>query len=77
VLGLREGTLGRGAAADVTVFDPERWWVVEPSHFVSKGRNTPYAGKELRGRAVYTIVGGEVVFRLDAMPRAHNAKGNA
>jgi dihydroorotase len=68
VLGLREGTLAPGAAADVTVFDPERWWVVEPSHFVSKGRNTPYAGKELRGRAVYTIVGGEVVFRLDAKP---------
>jgi dihydroorotase len=77
VLGLREGTLARGSAADVTVFDPEPWWVVQPSHFVSKGRNTPYAGKELRGRAVYTIVGGEVVFRLDAMPRAHNAKGNA
>jgi dihydroorotase len=77
VLGLREGTLARGAAADVTVFDPEPWWVVQPSLFVSKGRNTPYAGKELRGRAVYTIVGGEVVFRLDAMPRAHNAKGNA
>lgn len=77
VLGLREGTLGRGAAADVTVFDPEQWWVVEPSHFVSKGRNTPYAGKELRGRAVYTIVGGEVVFRLKAKPRAHNAEGNS
>jgi len=77
VLGLHEGTLARGAAADVTVFDPEPWWVVQPSHFVSKGRNTPYAGKELRGRAVYTIVGGEVVFRLDAMPRAQNAKGNA
>lgn len=77
VLGLREGTLARGAAADVTIFDPERWWVVDPSHFVSKGRNTPYSGKELRGRAVYTIVGGEVVFRLDAKPRPHNAKGNS
>ena len=77
VLGIGGGTLARGAPADVTVFDPERWWVVDPSHFVSKGRNTPYAGKELRGRAVYTIVGGEVVFRLDAKPRAHNAKGDA
>jgi dihydroorotase len=77
VMGLRAGTLTRGAAADVTVLDPDRWWVVEPSHFVSKGRNTPYAGKELRGRAAYTIVGGEVVFRLDGRPRVHHAEANS
>ena len=59
------GTLANGAVADVTVFDPAREWVVEPSKFLSKGRNTPYAGDRLRGRAVYTIVGGRVVFRLE------------
>jgi dihydroorotase len=59
------GTLEPGAPADVTVFDPEREWIVDPSTFLSKGRNTPYAGRRLRGRAVCTIVGGRVVHRLD------------
>jgi dihydroorotase len=38
---------------------------VDPAKFLSKGRNTPYAGETLRGRAVCTIVGGRVVFRLE------------
>lgn len=59
------GTLARGSVADVTVFDPSREWTVEPERFLSKGRNTPYAGRKLRGRAVYTIVGGRVAFRLE------------
>ena len=62
---LEGGTLAGGAVADVTVFDPTREWVVDPSKFLSKGRNTPYAGDKLRGRAVCTIVGGRVVFRLE------------
>jgi len=48
----------------VTVFDPAREWQVDPSSFLSKGRNTPYTGRRLIGRAVYTIVGGDVVYRL-------------
>jgi dihydroorotase len=59
------GTLARGSAADVTVFDPAREWVVDPAKFLSKGRNTPYAGDKLRGRAVCTIVGGRKVFQLE------------
>jgi dihydroorotase len=57
------GTLARGAPADVTVFDPTRQWTVDPSRFLSKGRNTPYAGRTLRGQAMYTVVGGRVVHR--------------
>jgi len=61
---LQGGTLRAGSVADVTVFDPARQWQVDPSSFLSKGRNTPYAGRRLTGRAVYTIVGGHVVHRL-------------
>ena len=64
LFGLPGGTLARGTVADVTVFDPGRQWDVEPSQFVTKGRNTPYAGMTLTGRAVCTIVGGVVVHRL-------------
>jgi len=59
------GTLRKGSIADVTVFDPEREWTVDPVEFRSKGRNTPYAGRTLRGRAVYTVVDGRVVYRLE------------
>jgi dihydroorotase len=56
------GSLAVGAIADVTVIDPEVEWTVEPQRFKSKGRNTPFAGMRLRGMAMTTIVGGEVVF---------------
>jgi dihydroorotase len=64
LFGLPGGTLAKGAVADVTVFDPQREWTVEPSQFLTKGRNTPYSGMRLTGRAVCTIVGGAVVHRL-------------
>ncbi|HXT15843.1 MAG TPA: dihydroorotase [Gemmatimonadaceae bacterium] len=60
------GTLRRGTDADVTVFDPTMAWLVEPSRFKSKGRNTPYAGQTLTGRTRCTIVGGRVAYRADA-----------
>jgi dihydroorotase len=59
------GSLARGAPAHVTVFDPDREWSVQPTTFVSKGRNTPYADRLLRGRAVATIVDGHVIYRLE------------
>ena len=58
------GTLRRGTVADITVFDPKARWSVDPASFLSKGRNTPYAGKPLAGRATCTIVGGRIVYRL-------------
>jgi len=49
--------------ADVTVFDPDAEWTVDPSRFRSKGRNTPYSGQKLKGRVHLTVVDGGVVFR--------------
>ena len=63
VLGLPAGRLDIGAAADITVIDPEAKWTVDPSRFYSKSRNTPFAGRQLCGRAVMTIVGGRIVMR--------------
>ena len=64
VFHLPGGTLAKGSLADITVFDPRREWVVDPSKFKSKGRNTPYGGRQLRGLATCTIVGGRVVHEL-------------
>ena len=59
--GLPGGTLREGSAADVTLLDLEKPYRVEPREMRSKGRSTPFAGWELRGRAVGTWVGGRRV----------------
>jgi len=62
LLGIPAGTLAVGAAADVTVIDPERRWKVAARSFKSKSRNTPFDGWDLTGRAVATFVGGRLVY---------------
>lgn len=65
---LPAGTLRRGAAADVVVFDPEAQWTVDPAKFFSRSRNTPFAGRTLRGVVRWTLVGGSVVHRSTDRP---------
>ena len=64
LFGLPGGSLRTGTPADVTIFDPARRWTVDPEQFLSKGRNTPYAGMTLTGRTIHTVVGGEIVYTL-------------
>jgi dihydroorotase len=64
------GTLEQGRRGDITVIDPELEWTVEPAKFISRSRNTPFAGQRLVGRAVMTIVGGEIVYDGRAEKRA-------
>ncbi len=59
--GLGLGRLHVGAAADVTVIDPKVSWTIDSSRFLSLSRNTPFDGWTVRGRAIVTIVDGEVV----------------
>jgi len=62
ILGLTAGTLAMGAAADVTVIDPDEPWVIDPAHFASRARNCPFAGWKVKGRVKQTLVGGRVVY---------------
>ena len=66
------GTLRAGAPADVTIFDPNASWVVDPTEFASKGKNTPLAGLTLTGRVVTTIFGGTIVYGAES-PRVRFA----
>jgi dihydroorotase len=63
LLKLRKGTLKPGADADVTVIDPEEEWGFDRRESLSKSKNTPFHGWTMKGRAVMTIVGGEIVWR--------------
>ena len=58
-----KGRLSIGADGDMVIFDPKEEWTVDPERFASKGRNTPFAGKKLKGKVKYTIVGGKVVYQ--------------
>ncbi len=61
---LPRGTLQPGAPGDVVLVDLDQRWNVDPSAFRSPGEGSPFAGWELKGRAVMTVVGGEVKYRL-------------
>ena len=62
VLGLPVGQLQEGGDADVTVIDPDLEWTVEAQKLVSKSKNTPFDGWQMKGAAVCTIVSGTIVF---------------
>ena len=61
-LGLPKPSLAAGAPADLTVIDPAAVWTVDPDQFASRGRNCPFAGRQVYGRVVRTVVGGQVVY---------------
>ena len=63
ILGIPGGTLEEGADADITIIDQEQKWIVDPSKFKSKGRNTPFSGQEMKGAAAATIVRGRIIHR--------------
>ena len=58
-----KGRLSLGSDADITIFDPEEAWTIDPEQFASKARNTPFARREVKGKVKYTIVGGNVIYQ--------------
>jgi dihydroorotase len=65
ILGLENhgGPLERGAPANVVVFDPRAEWTIDPARFHSKSRNTPFGGRSVRGRVMWTFFHGRVTAR--------------
>lgn len=66
VLGIKKGTLAVGADADVTIIDPNAEWTIDAAAMRSRSRNTPFDRWKVKGRAVATMVGGEVRYSLGA-----------
>ena len=62
ILGIEGGSLGKGARADICVFDPQKTWRVTSDEMLSHGKNTPLAERQFNGKVVMTVVNGRVVF---------------
>jgi dihydroorotase len=62
ILNLPKGTLETGADADITVIDPQLKWTVDVQAFRSRGKNSPFNGRRMQGKAILTIVGGEIKY---------------
>jgi dihydroorotase len=62
ILNLPEGTLSVGSDADVCIFDPNAYWLVDRDKLLSQGKNTPFHSWELKGKVTHTLKSGEVVF---------------
>ena len=63
ILGVEGGSLAAGSAADLVIVDPEREITVDANQFASKGRNTPFHGKNYFGAVCTTMVGGRVIYQ--------------
>ena len=74
VLGSNAGHLDVAAPADICIFDPARYWRVEPPALKSQGKNTPFVGLEVCGKVIMTIVAGHVVHETPAPAAAVTLK---
>ena len=64
IIGVDRGTLKPGSAADITIFDPKKEWVLNEDTNYSKSKNTPLWNRKLIGRVIYTIKEGRLVYKL-------------
>lgn len=69
LFGLPWGRIEVGRAADITIIDLEQEKVINPAHFASKGRNTPFAGWECKGWPALTMVDGRIVWQDESVEK--------
>lgn len=62
VMGLDAGDLKEGQAADIVIIDPALEYTIDPGEFISLGKNSPFEGWAVQGRAVITLLEGKPVY---------------
>ena len=65
ILGIDKGDISVGKVADVTIINPEMEYKIDINEFASKSKNTPFNERSVKGKVLYTIVNGKVVYRYD------------
>ena len=65
ILGIDAGTLSVGEKADICIYNPNTSWILNPEQMLSHGRNTPFAGWELKGKVEHTLLNGKIVYSAD------------
>lgn len=63
VLGIDKGTLNENVVADIVIINPEAEYKIDVNKFASKGKNTPFDGYKVKGKVMYTICNGEIVYK--------------
>ena len=65
LLHLPKGRIAPGDDADIVIFDPNEEWVIDKEKFLSKGRNTPFHGRTVKGKVKYTVANGIIIYQED------------
>lgn len=65
VLGLNRGSLKEGWTADIVIADTSEWYRIDKEKFVSFGKNTPFHDRRVKGRIMYTLVDGQIVYKAE------------
>ena len=64
LLGLKDkGAIEEGFDADLTIFDPNKEYIYTKDMVVSKSKNSPFIDEKMKGKVMYTIVGGRIVYQ--------------
>ncbi len=64
ILGLDRGDISKGKMADITIFNPNKTYTIDPADFVGKNTNMPYGGRQVTGRVTATIMRGKITYEL-------------
>lgn len=62
IVGIEKGDIEPGKVADIVIFDPKKEYTIDKNEFASKSKNTPFHGRKVTGKVMYTVVGGNVVY---------------
>lgn len=63
ILGIDKGTIQEGKKADLTIIDPKATYTIDKNTFISKGKNTPFHGRKVKGKVMTTIFEGRIVYQ--------------
>jgi dihydroorotase len=63
LLGLNDPTVASGSPANLSLFDPQIKWTYDSTAGFSKSTNSPFHGRRIRGKTVFTLYNGQVVFQ--------------